>query len=327
MNELAEYFRKICKENQEILVIAHPHADPDAIGSVKALGKILTYLGAEVTTGIPSSLSRVSKFVLHTLNESINVDPPVRDDVVVVLDTSSLEQLEGFKGKIENLNPKLVFIDHHHPDEKTKRSVTMYYNEEKTTSTAELILKLGQEIGFNFDAGTSTLMLTGIITDTGHFKFANKGTFKAVASLIDYGADYKEALEALKTPEDPSKKIARLKAAQRLELHEYHGNWIAFSELGAHESDAASMFLKIGADVSLVFNVNKNKIRISSRARSKVLSETSLHLGKLMSKVADHFEGTGGGHDGAAGLTVQAQMGEVKEKALEELKKMLKPRE
>lgn len=314
MKELANYFKKLGDEKRKIFISGHPHADPDAVGSVIALKEILKSLGAEVTAGIPSDISKLSKSVLKSVDESIEVDAPIEAEIVIVLDTSSLEQLKNYKEKIEELNPEIIFIDHHRPDEKTKKKIDKYYSKENASSTSELILDLAQKLDYKFESKIATLMLTGIISDTGHFKFANEETFRALNILFEHGADYREALEALKTPEDPSKRIAMLKACQRSEIHKAHGRQIVLSEIGAYESDAASLFVKIGADVSLVASENEEKIRISSRSRSGVASETQLHLGELMSNLADHFGGVGGGHAGAAAATLETSLEEAKEK-------------
>lgn len=326
MEELVQYLKEIGKENQSVLILGHPHADPDAVGSVIGLGGILKSLGAEVTMGVPSGLSRLSKSVMKSLNREITVDPPLEADYVVILDTSSLGQLKNYEENIEKRGVKTIIIDHHHPNEEMKEKAALRYIDEDAASTVEIILELGLKMNFEFEDEDLTLMLTGIISDTGHFRLANEKTFRAVATSLKNGADYGRALEALKTPEDPSKRVAMLKAAQRSEPQKSHGKWIVFSEIGAYESDAAAMFIKIGADVSLVANTNE-KLRISSRSRSGLASETHLHLGKLMKDLADHFGGTGGGHAGAAAMTVKAELGEVKEKVLKEVKKSLKPRE
>ncbi|KXA95902.1 hypothetical protein AKJ65_00180 [candidate division MSBL1 archaeon SCGC-AAA259E19] len=324
MKELAVYLEKLGEKNPSVLILSHPHADPDAVGSVLGLGEILESLGAEAIKGVPSNLSKLSESVMSSLNEELPIDPSLEADFVMILDTSSLGQLGDYEEKIEDSNSKVVFIDHHRPDEETRKRTDEYYVDESASSAVELILRAARELDFHFTPKTATIMLTGIISDTGNFKFANGGTFKAVTDLLEDGADYRKAMEALKTPEDYSKKVAMLKAAKRLETYKSHGRWIAFSEVGAYESDAASMFIKIGADVALVASSNGDKVRISSRSRSGVSSETHLHLGELMSKLADQFDGTGGGHAGAAGMTTSANLDDVKEEALKKVKSMLR---
>ncbi len=94
MNDLANYFSELGEEEVSVLILGHPHADPDAVGSVIVLGRILDSIGVEVRTGVPSNVSRLTKSVLDSLDEEIEVDPEPEADVVVVLDTSSLGQLK-----------------------------------------------------------------------------------------------------------------------------------------------------------------------------------------------------------------------------------------
>lgn len=325
MSDIAQHIVKLGREKKRVLVLGHPHADPDAVSSVIALGEILESQGAKITTGIPKNLSKLGKNVLEKIGIEITINPPVDADSIIILDTSSLEQLKEYEEKIKSVNSEVIFIDHHHSDEKTRKKVNKYHINEDTTSTAELILEIAKELNYDFDSRTAQLLLTGIISDTGHLKFANEETFKSIGSLLEDGADYNQALKALKTPEDPSKKVALLKAVERSELHKAHGRWIIFSEVGAYESDAASLFIKIGGDVAAVASENGKEIRISGRARRGLESETHLHLGKLMNKLAEKFDGTGGGHAGAAAMTVKGDLEHVKSETLKELKKMMEP--
>ncbi len=331
MKELARYFQEFGSRDGTALVLGHPHADPDAVGSMLGLQEILESLGVEVTVGVPSNLSKLAKSVLELIDaDDVRIDPPVNSDIAIVVDTSSLDQLEDYKSRLADLEfENLIFIDHHRPDEESEENIEKYYADEEASSSVELVLRLADELDFEFTPEVATLMLTGIISDSGHFKFANRETFESVAYLLGNGADYKEAMDALDVEDDRSKRIAVLKSTQRSELHKAHDRWIVFSEVGAYESDAASFFVRAGADVSLVasFDEEDEKVRISSRSRSGVASETHLHLGELMSDLAEQFDGTGGGHAGAAGLTAFCKLDEIKKEALRGVEKMLRPKE
>lgn len=325
MNELLRELIDLGEREERVLLLGHPHADPDAVGSVIALKELLESLGAKAECGVPGNLSRLSKSVLGKMGIGIDTNPPVNADYVIILDTSSLDQLEGYREKIEKSNPKIIFIDHHHPDEETQKETELYFVDENASSTAELILQIGEELDYTFDDKTALLLLIGIVTDTGHLKFANKETFKAVYNLLDTGIEYKKALEIVKTPKDPSKRVAMLKAMVRSELYKSHNRWIVFSEIGAYESDAASLFVNIGADVAAVASENNDEIRISSRAGSNVVSETKLHLGKLMNDLADKFNGSGGGHSGAAAISLRGDFGKIKREIIRGLKERVAP--
>lgn len=326
MKKLAKFLTKSAKDGKRILVIGHPHADPDAVGSIIALREILEKLEFKVDSGVPKGIDRLARGVLASLDGKITVDPPIDADIAMVVDTSSLDQLEEYEEKMKQTKTKIIIIDHHRPNSETQKAASIYWVDEDASSTAELVLQLANELETGLSPKTASLLLAGIITDTGHFRLANESSFRAVNNLLEIGADYRKTLDAVQIPEDPSKRVAMLKAAQRAELHKSHGRWIIFSEIGAFESDAASLFVKIGADVALAGGKDKDEVRISARSRRGVVSETHLHLGKLMSKISENLGGTGGGHAGAAAITVEGDLDKVKETTLRELKKMLKPK-
>jgi nanoRNase/pAp phosphatase (c-di-AMP/oligoRNAs hydrolase) len=132
-------------------------------------------------------------------------------------------------------------------------------------------------------------------------------------------------MELMKPPEDPSKRIAMLKAAGRSELRRVHSRLVIFSELGSFEGDAASMFIRIGADVAFVGSEEKGKVRLSGRARTELVESAGLHLGGLMEELARSFGGSGGGHPGAASMNVEGKLEDVKKHLFKLLQQKLKP--
>ncbi|MCD6248092.1 MAG: DHH family phosphoesterase [Hadesarchaea archaeon] len=326
MEKLARYLKKVAKDGRRVLVLSHPHADLDALGCLLALEDTLGQIGARVSAGVPESLDRLSKNVLGKLGRRVKIDPTLDAEVVVLVDTSSIDQLGDLSEEIRRKGVDLVVIDHHRSSKETLQLAKHHYVDEGAASAVELVLKLLRKLGGKLNSKTALVMLAGIITDTGQFKFANDETFRAVNELLEAGASYHKALQLVEMPEDRSKRVAMLKAAQRAELYRAHKKWILFSELGAFEADAASMFVKIGADVAVVGSEEKGEVRISARARSGVAAQTELHLGELMENLAKEFGGTGGGHAGAAAAVVNGKLEDVKEFALKALNKMLRPK-
>jgi nanoRNase/pAp phosphatase (c-di-AMP/oligoRNAs hydrolase) len=195
---------------------------------------------------------------------------------------------------------------------------------EEFPSESELIFGIMSELGKRPSPEQASLMLAGIASDTGHFKFARAETFRVVSSLIEAGADYKRVMDLIKQPEELSKRIAMLKGAERSELHRIHGNLIVFSELGSFEGDAASMFIRIGADAAFVGSQEKGKIRLSGRARADFVERTGVHLGELMEELAKSFEGSGGGHLAAASMNGRGELPEVKKHLFKLLQRKLR---
>jgi nanoRNase/pAp phosphatase (c-di-AMP/oligoRNAs hydrolase) len=323
MREITEFLTSASKRGQRILVLCHHNADPDAVGSSIALSDALKQLGAQVEVGVSESLSRAAQAVLKAAGREITINPKLDADIIVLVDTSSFEHLGKLGEEIRQRAPELVLIDHHRPVEEMRQFVKHYFVREEAASESELILALIQGLGAELTSEIAFLLLAGIVSDTGQFRLAKPTTFQAVDALVRAGADYRRVLEALKLPEDMSKRIAMLKAAQRVKLHRIDDRLIAFSELSSFEADAAVMLVRIGADVAVVGSEEKGKIRLCGRAREELLETTHLHLGELMSELAKHFKGTGGGHAGAASMTGEGELIEAQKRLLQILRRML----
>lgn len=328
MREIADFLADAARRGRRILVLCHHNADPDAVGSSLALADALNRLGARALAGTSEGMSRAAKAVLDAVKREMAVDPPLEADVVVLVDTSSLEHLgklgEEMRRKAGEL--EIVVVDHHRPVEEMRRIAKLYHVREELASQSELTLQLLRELGVELTPDMAFLLLAGIVSDTGQFRLARGETFDAVHALVEAGADYRRVLEALKPEEDMSRRIALLKAAQRSELHHLHDRLVVFSEVGSFEADAAAMFVRIGADVALVGSEDKDRIRICARAREELLETTNLHLGDLMSELARDFKGSGGGHAGAASMTGEGKLAEAKKRAMQILQRMLEPK-
>jgi len=327
MKEIAKFLVDASKQGQRILVLCHHNADPDAVGSSLALVDALKQLGAEAKAGTSEGISRVSESILKAAGREMAIDPPLNADLIVLVDTSSFEHLGKLGEQVKQKAPELVLIDHHRPVEEMKQHVKHYFVREESASESELILELIHELGAELTPEVAFLLLAGIISDTGQFRFAKGATFKAVDALVKAGADYSRVLEALRLPEDPSKRIAMLKAAQRLRLYKINDRPVALSKLSSFEADAAAMLVRAGADVAVVGSQEKGKIRLCGRAREELIESTQLHLGKLMSELAKQFNGTGGGHAGAASMTGDGKLADANKHLLKALQQMLKPKE
>ncbi len=325
MKEIADLLTRYASEGKRILVLSHFQADPDGVGSSVVLSEVLRKLGAKAEAGAPEGISKLTQLLLEGVKKEVNTSPSLNADLVVMVDTSSFGHLGKLGEELERRKSEVVLLDHHKEVEGMRNKVRLFYVDENTTSSAELVLRLTREMGVELTPDQAFLLLAGIVTDTGGLKFARNSTFEAIYELIKAGADYPRVVEATKLPEDRPKRIAMIKAAQRAELRIVHDHIVVFSDLSSFEGDAAAMFVKMGADVALVGSEEKGTFRISGRARPEVCENTRLHLGALMQEVAKRFGGTGGGHPGAASATGRGDLGRVKKFVALELKKTLEP--
>jgi len=222
---------------------------------------------------------------------------------LIIADTSDLGmviQKEKTTPKIQNI----IVIDHHINPLKLDDRVTNSLILSDYSSTAEIITKFFQmhELIPNHDIVLA--LLAGIITDTGHFRYATKDTLDNAKFLLETGVSISEVTEKLNKKMDRSEKIARIRGANRIQKIYYVNEYIVvFSHVSSYEASACKALIDLGADVSFIISYvpKTHEFRISSRARGKLIRETSIHLGEIMKIIGKKYNGSGGGHDGAAG--------------------------
>ena len=310
-------------KDRSFLLLCHHNADPDSLGSAIAFAIYLKSLGVEkVRIGVAQSVSSYAKRLLTFSPVPVERDPVVKEEVVVIFDTSSLEQLEPIeipKGKT------VIVIDHHVEKEEPIRADVAVVDSSRT-STAEIVWELFKYLGF-YDETAVKALLAGIVTDTANFRFANSKTFKAVSEMLErfplqMGEIFQLVAPVSDENIDQAKRIALLKACQRLEIRKFRGYIIAVSRVSAYESLACKTFLQLGADIAIVGSEKKG-VRISARARESLVKK-GLHLGKIMEKVGPVIEGSGGGHAGAAGANGKKNLDEAIKLILKEIERFLR---
>lgn len=298
VDEFGFYNRLLDYSN--ILFLCHRNADPDAVGSAYTLAEAM---GGVV--GVVDGCNRVGKMLINALEINVVVDPdPSNYDFTVVVDTSTQAQLNDAK------LTKYAVVDHHSTC--SIKDDAEFYIHRCVSSTAEIVFEIIKSMDAPVMRKSAMSLITGIITDTGNFKYASPQSFRTLAEIIETsGVEYGEVVDILaSTPQDISMRIAILKAAMRAQIQRVGEHIIAISTISSFGGTAAGILTHIGADVSFVGAEKDGVIRISGRARRTAI-EDGVNMGQIMHDVSKVYDGTGGGHDGAAGLDVDG--GDVQE--------------
>lgn len=306
-----EFFNRLL-DYQNILYLCHRNADPDAVSSAFALSEAI---GG--TVGLVDGSNRVASILIEKLGiKTVDKPDPADYGFTVVVDTSTQAQLND----IELGNYSV--LDHHTTTALTEKSE--FYLHRNTTSTVEIVYDILKSMGAPINRRVGIGMLTGIITDTGHFKHATVDTFRTVAKIIECsGVEYGEVLDLMAaTPQDISMRIAILKAASRNQIERMGNMLIVTSHVSSFGGSASSMLINIGADVAFVGTSKDGSVRVSARAKRDAVN-AGLNLGQLMEDISTEYNGTGGGHSGAAGIEVIADLDEVLWKCREKTKEIL----
>jgi phosphoesterase RecJ-like protein len=288
------------------VLLGHVNADPDAICAAYAMAHLLKNLqpDLEVEISTPQGPSRLSRFLLKSLPAKLTTRPRIEDaDVIVLLDTNTVQQLGDWSERVKSSRAALVVIDHHASHPETERLATLTVADEKASSTCEIVYRLFNEANVSMTQDVAKALFLGIAFDSRHFVLANSSTFKVAADLVDAGVRAEEALPFLSLPMELSERVARLKASKRVKLMKVNDWLMAFSIVSAYQASAARALISLGAHVAVVGGQKTDKIQVSLRATQDFFLKTGVHLGRDVAKPLGEFlRGMGGGHSVSAGV-------------------------
>lgn len=307
--------KQILSRAKSAVVLCHHNADPDAVASAIALGHLLKAKKRRLNVALvaPEGISAVSKKILDRIQKSSAFEGKLREaDCYFLVDTSTIQQLGPAKDALAKSGKPIIVIDHHAPHPHTLKLASLALIKDDSRSTCEIILRLYDLLRAKPTRAIAFALLAGIVYETRHFAIATAETIQAVSKLIRLGADPQEAIQLLKTPMPSSERIARLKAARRIDLRKV-GPWlVAVSTVGSYQASAARALIALGADIAVVGGERGKEIRISLRASEPFLEKTKLHLGRDVAKlVGAEAGGMGGGHALAAGINARGDLNEA----------------
>ncbi len=216
---------------KNITIIPHRNPDGDAMGSTLGLYHFLKKLGHKATViapnDFPSFLAWLpsSEQVLIYEKDSLRSQKELNSsDLIFTLDFNALHRtgdlMESF---LSTLDKTFIMIDHHQlPD-----SYALYqYSDTSMSSTCEMIYHFIHFIGYEklIDTTIATCIYTGLVTDTGSFRFSSttSTTHKVAADLIKKGIKNAEIHNNLFDTSSYDRLQLLGKALQNMQLMENH---------------------------------------------------------------------------------------------------------
>lgn len=159
---------KAIKTHRRFLISTHVNPDADAIGSALAMAVALKSLGKSVAVfnedAVPEWLSFLPK--TSWMKRSINIhDVPY--DAAIVLDCGDLSRIGSVRGLLRPGKP-VINIDHHKTND-LFGDINLVVP--RASSTAEVLYELFKDMRIVFSKDLSTLLYSGLMTDTGSFRY------------------------------------------------------------------------------------------------------------------------------------------------------------
>lgn len=282
---------KDCKK----VILVHGNADMDAIGSAYAISKC--FPPADIYA--PGGIDRVSRMVSEKMGFEVLLECDISDyDLVVVVDTSSPEQ---FKPGEVTVPQGSVIIDHHGA---TGKWDNMHFLCDDTkVACTEVVLNLIRSENIEMTKDVGLALIGGMITDSGHFQFADSTLLRDFADVIDMiGIDMDEAMELTRAGISMSERVSVMKCIERSKFDRIGDMIVAVSHGGSFEASGCKALLAAGADVVFVGSQRDDEFRMSARATQEMIRR-GIRLGDIMKHISSETITDGGGHDGAAGLS------------------------
>ncbi|MCK9858129.1 bifunctional oligoribonuclease/PAP phosphatase NrnA [Paenibacillus sp. ATY16] len=310
------------REGDDFLVVSHVQPDGDAISSTSVIGWMLDQLGKTKTLiNEGESPSRLN--YLRGFDQIVNYrkDKPGQTYThVIAVDCADFRRI-GEVSALFAQDAKILNIDHH-PTNDGFGAVNVIRPD--AAATVEILFDLIDLSGLNIDVECATAIYTGLLTDTGGFRYSNTSpkVMDVASRMLSHGAPGHQLADHLLE----KMTMAKLKLLQRCLARltftdDQQIGWLYvgkndMKEVGAVPDDLEGIVnyaLNIdGVEVGILFKETEDGgVKASLRSAGKAnVAAIAQALG-------------GGGHVRAAGCRMQGTLTEAMQELVEAVRKAL----
>lgn len=317
---VVEQFDSIIKNSKNILLVSHINPDGDTLGSMCGLYSLIKdNYKKKCDMAAVSDVPVTYKFLPYSdeIKFIDEYDFSREYDVVVNLDVAALDRCGDAK-ILFNKAKNTVNIDHHETNPNYARINIV---KPDASATAEVLVELALKFGWKISTESAICLYTGIMTDTGCFRFSNttQKTMEYAGKLISYGVKPSDIYQ--KCYESNSKDLVLFQSycvnkaeflfddkvaytiVYKKDLEKFHNNGEDFTD-GLTEKLRAIRTTEIAF---VVKELNSTTSKISMRSKTKDIAQVCSAFG-------------GGGHKLAAGAVIKAAPIKAVNLVLEEIK-------
>lgn len=193
--KLLEAFRKLLSKPKRIVIIPHKNPDGDALGSSLAIQFFLAKMGHQSKVVAPNEYPKFLNWlpgqekIINFLKSPEESERLIENaEIIFTLDYNQLNRIGDLQPLVEQSTAPKVMIDHH---ENPGDYASIQYAEPSKGSTCEMVFELIDAVDPScIDTSVATCIYTGIMTDTGSFRFPSTTatTHKIISTLIEKGA-------------------------------------------------------------------------------------------------------------------------------------------
>jgi phosphoesterase RecJ-like protein len=303
--------------SNHVLLASHIDPDGDAVGSTIAMGLLLSATDKKISLYNESSIPAVYRFLprVEMIGNSINTDSDF--DTAIILDCGNLQRI-GIAASIVKDIPAIINIDHHISN---NHFGNFQLIDTSASSTAEIIYRLIKKMGVAIDKAIATSIYTGILTDTGSFRFSNtnQAAFAICQEMVEKGVD----------PSDVARHVYGRYSLGRIKLLNlaldsieiFHNGKLSIMTITldmlrktgtrAEDIDGLINYARRIEDVKIAALIHekqngRNNLKGSGQFHVSLRSDGTVDVAAIAASFG------GGGHTTAAGFDVQSGLTEIK---------------
>lgn len=310
-NAMAEILA-VLRQGERFLVCSHSRPDGDAVGSMLAMGRLLDQMGKRADLVAADRIPFMYRQLpgAESIRNALRIHGPY--DAVILLECDSLE-----RARLRGLEPFFhVNIDHHATGREFGH---VNWIDHHATSVGEMVYRLVKAAGATLTPEMAACLYTTILTDTGGFCYGatRSSTFALAQEFTLAGADPVRIAQDIYFS-TPVSKLLLLGAALSTLKREGRLAWLWVTHQDmvrtcAVEEDCEGIVnyaIAVSGVEAAVFlrELPERRIRLSLRSKGRVdVSAIAARLG-------------GGGHENAAGVTLDGPVSRALDEILTELR-------
>jgi phosphoesterase RecJ-like protein len=303
---------QVLRQGERFLVCSHSRPDGDAVGSMLAVGMLLEEMGKRADLVAADRIPAVYRSLpgAGKVRSALRVHGPY--DAAILLECDGLERAK-LRGMEEFF---LINIDHHVSG---RRFAHLNWIDSEAASVGELVYKLVQAAGAAVTPEMATCLYTTVLTDTGGFCYGSMraSTFALVRDLVLAGADPIRIAQDVFLSTTASRMLLLGAALSNLK-REGRLAWLWVTHHDMVRTQAAE------EDCEGIVNFAAAIAGVEAAAFLRELPEHTIRL-SLRSKgtvnvaaIAERLGG--GGHENAAGCTLEGPLASALDQILAELR-------
>lgn len=318
MNRKFEDVARVLRDHDSFVLTGHEKPDGDCLGSQLALAKLLRRWDKDVTIVNSDAPESIYQFLPHQDWFTTTVpDEPV--DVGIVTDSGDLERTGSVKPYLDSLDI-LINIDHH-PENQSMGDVNLVAPEK--SCVGEIVYDFYTYLDESIDEDVALALYVSLLTDTGSFRHDNTSarSHRMAADLIEIG-DLRPYEIYRNIYEQETFESTRLLGLILSNVNEEDG--VVWGEVpreylertGTTQRDLNNVINHLrrikSCEVAVLFREwEDNQVKINFRSKGNV---------DLLDIVGEFG---GGGHQQAAGATVEGELSEVSERVIDSIKQVV----